>query len=340
MPVLGVLGFVILAAAIGYLWVRPVPVPATPAMPPNESRAVTALQSDVATLKTQLAALDSRETADVAALHTAIAALPAASPPAAAAASPSSARPVAQAAPDAGLTQTVSSLSDRLQQLQAAQAQQTQSLPSASDVTNLGSRVDSISQRESKDSSAIRQDLSLVQQQLATLSDQAQSLTKSAAALPQLAARADRLSQLVRAQDALWAGLPLGTITDAPPALSRFADTAPPTEAALRLSFAAAAKAADKAGEPIPDEGSFWHRVWLRAQNLVMVRQGDHIILGDPTSAVVAHAQTVLDAGDLAGTLTVLGTLNGPAAAAMAPWEAQARAVLQAREALTQMAAG
>jgi hypothetical protein len=339
MPVLGVLGFLILAAAIGYLWVRPVPPPATPAMPPNESSAVAALRSDVATLKTKLAALDSRETADVAALHAAIAALPPAAPPAPAP-SPSSAPTVAQAAPDAGLTQAVSSLSARLQQLQAAQAQQTQSLPSASDVTNLGSRVDSISQRESKDSSAIRQDLSLVQQQLATLSDQAQSLTKSAAALPQLTARADRLSQLVRAQDALWAGLPLGTITNAPPALSRFADTAPPTEAALRLSFTAAAKAADKAGEPTPDEGSFWHRVWLRAQNLVMVRQGDRIILGDPTSAVIAHAQTVLDAGDLAGTLTVLGTLNGPAAAAMAPWEAQARAVLQAREALTQMAAG
>jgi hypothetical protein len=71
-----------------------------------------------------------------------------------------------------------------------------------------------------------------------------------------------------------------------------------------------------------------------------MVRQGDHIILGDPTGAILNHAQTVLDAGDIAGALTVLGTLTDPAAAAMAPWEAQARALLQAREALTQMAAG
>jgi hypothetical protein len=76
MPLIGLLGFVILAAAIGYLWVRPVPTPAVRAMPPDESSAVAALQSDVATLKTSLAALDSRETSDVAALHAAIAALP------------------------------------------------------------------------------------------------------------------------------------------------------------------------------------------------------------------------------------------------------------------------
>jgi hypothetical protein len=367
MPVLGVLGFVILAAAIGYLWVRPEPVPQMPAMPPDESHAVTALQSDVATLKTRLAALDKRETSDVSALQKTIAALPASAPAApqsgastsqpsvpsppptsnstpAQSATPSASAPaVAQAAPDDALNQKVAGLSDSLKQLQAAetaQAQQTQSLPSAADVSNLASRVDTVAQRESKDDSAIRQDLSLVQQQLATLSGQAQTLTKNSAALPKLTAQADRLGQIVRAQEALRAGLPLGTIANAPPALTRFADTAPPTEAALRLSFANDAQVADKAGEPTPDQGHFWHRVWLRVQNLVMVRQGDHVVLGDPTSAILAHAQTVLDAGDLSGTLKVLETLTGPAAQAMAPWEAQAQALLQARQALTQMAAG
>jgi hypothetical protein len=351
MPILGLLGFVILAAAIGYLWVRPVRLPPTP---PDESGTVTALQSDVATLKTQLAALDTRETSDVAALHAAIAALPAppetsASTPSVQAATPAPSPPpsisappsaVAQGAPDTGLAQTVSELSDRLNRLQAARSQQAQSLASAGDLSKLDGRVDDIAQRESKDNNAIRQDLSLVQQQLAILSTQAQTLTKSSAALPQLTAQADRLSQIVRAQEALRAGLPLGMIANASPALTRFANTAPPTEAALRLSFTDAARAADKAGEPTPDQGRFWHRVWLRVQNLVIVRQGDRVILGDPTSAILAHAQTVLDAGDLPGTLAVLATLSGPAAAAMAPWEDQARALLQAREALTQMAAG
>jgi len=350
MPVLGVLGFVILAAAIGYLWVRPVPLSATaakaamPAIPPDESGAVAALQSDVATLKTSLAALDSRESSDVAALHAAIAAIP---PPAAPAPAPAAAPAVAaaapQAAPDTALAQTVASLSDHLKQLEAAEAtvaQQTQALPSAADVSSLASRVDSLAQRQSKDGDALRQDLSLVQQQLSTLSGEEQTLTKSSAALPRLSAQADRMSEILRAEEALRAGQPLGTIDNAPPALARFADSAPPTEAALRLSFTDAAQAADKAGEPTPDQGRFWHRIWLHVQSLVMVRQGDHVVLGDPTSAILDHAQTLLDAGDLAGTLTVLGTLTGPAAQAMAPWEAQARALLQAREALTQMAAG
>ena len=351
LPLLGLLAFVILAGAIGYLWVRPVQLPPMPTMPPDESGAVTALQSDVAGLKTQLAALDSRENSDVAALHAAIAALPqpANTPPAQNPAPPAPPAPVvaqtapAPAAPDAALAQRVASLSDRLDQIQAAeaaQAQRTESMPSAADLSSLTSRVDTEAQRESRDSNAIRQDLSLVQQQLATLSDQAQTLSKTSAALPQLTAQADRLSQIVRAQDALRAGLPLGTIAKAPAALVRFADTAPPTEASLRLSFSDAARAAVKAGEPTPDQGRFWHRVWLRVQNLVMVRQGDHVILGDPTSATLAHAQTVLDAGDLSGALTVLSGLSGPAAAAMAPWEAQVRALLQAREALSQMAAG
>jgi hypothetical protein len=343
MPVLGVVGFVFLAVAIGYLWARPQPLPS---MPPDESGAVTALQSDMAALKTRLAALDARETSDIGALHAAIAALQAPAARAApASATPAAATPVA--APDTALLQQVSSLADRLDHIQAAeaaQAEKAQSLPSAADLSTLGSRIDGVAQRESKDDAAIRQDLALVQQQLATLSGQAQSLTKSetqtGAALPHLTAQADRLSQLVRAQEALRAGTPLGTIANAPPALSRFADTAPPTEAALRLSFTDAAKAADKAGQPVPDTGRFWHRVWVRAQRLVMVRQGDHVILGDPTSATLAHAETMLDAGDLAGTLTVLATLTGPAAAAMAPWEAQARALLAARAALAQMAAG
>ncbi len=224
--------------------------------------------------------------------------------------------------------------------IQAAEAQQAQSLSSATNVSDLSARVDAIAQRESRDGDSIRQDLTLVQQQLAILSGQAQSLSKSTGALPQLTAEAGRLSGIVRAEVALRAGLPLGTIADAPPALTRFADSAPPTEAALRLSFADAAKAADKAGEPPPDKGRFWHRVWLRAQTLIMVRQGDRVVLGDPTSGILAQAQTVLDAGDLAGAVKVLGTLTGPAATAMAPWEAQAQSLLAAREALAQMAAG
>jgi hypothetical protein len=349
--------------------VRPVPLPPTPSTPPDQSGAITALQTDVATLKTQLAALDAREKSDVAALHDAIAAIPPPAPapapvasPAAAPASPSAATPpaasspaasspaaspqapvAAAATPDLALTQEVAALSTHIAALQAAeaaQAQAAQSLPSSADLSNLAARVDAVAQRESKDGDSVRQDLTLVQQQLAAVTSQTQSLAKTAGALPQLSAKAERLSQIVRAQEALRAGLPLGTIDNAPPALARFATSAAPTEAALRLSYPDAAKAADKAGQPEPDQGRFWHRVLLHVEDLITVRQGDHVIMGDATSGVLAHAERLLNAGDLSGTLSVLGTLTGPAASAMAPWEAQARSLLDAQQALAQMAAG
>jgi hypothetical protein len=349
MPLLGLLGFVILAGAIAYLWVRPVPMSPAAAMPPDESGPVAALQTDVATLKTQLAALDAREASDVAALHQAIAALPTPAPAATPTPSPAPipaptpAPAVASAAPDDALKQQLAALSDRLSQVQAAeaaQAQRSQGLPSAADIATLAARVDALAQRETKDGDAVRQDLGLVQQQLASVTSQTQSLAKTATALPQISAKADRLGELLRAEDALTAGLPLGTITDAPPALARFATTAPPTEAQLRLSYVQAAQAADKASQPQPADGRFWHRVLVHVEDLVTLRQGDHVILGDQTSGVLAHAQRLLDAGDVAGALSVLDALSGPAAAAMAPWEAQAKAVVAARQALAQMAAG
>lgn len=348
LPLLGVLGFVVLAGAIAYLWVRPVPLPPAAAVPPDESGPVTALQSDVTTLKTQLAALDTREKADVSSLRDAIAAIPApaataASAPAATLASAPTPTPAMTTPSDAGLAQQITALNDRLYQIEATQrtqVQQTQSLPPAATISSLASRVDAIAQREAKDGDSIRQDLSVVQQQLATVTGQAQTLAKDTSALPQLTVTSDRLSQIVRAQEALRAGQPLGPITNAPPALARFASSAPPTEAALRLSFPDAARAAEKAGQPLAEHGGFWHRVWLRMQDLIIVRQGDRVLVGDPTSGVLAHAQRLMDAGDLAGALTVLGTLTGPAAAAIAPWEAQAQSLIAARQALAQMAAG
>ncbi|MBW4024476.1 MAG: hypothetical protein HIU92_15345 [Proteobacteria bacterium] len=373
-PLLGVVGFVILAGAIAYLWVRPVELPPMPPAPPDESGAVASLKSEVGTLKTQLASLDAREKSDVASLQSAIAAAsqsgasqsgasqsgaPQAGAPQtkAAGSNASGSDASGQGAPEASgsgaaaaaamaatdaLHEQVAALSGRLDQIQSAetaQAKQTQALPSAADVTSLTSRVQAVAQQQSEETASVRQDLNGVQQQLTKLSDQSQTLSKNATALSQLTSKADRLSQILRAQAALRAGMPLGTIDNAPQALTRFANSAPPTEAALRVSFPEAAKAAEKAGEPTPDQGTFWHRVWLRMQGLVTVRQGDRVILGDPTGAILAHAQRLLDAGDLSGSLDALGKLTGPAAVAMAPWEARAKALLDAQQALAKMAA-
>ncbi len=152
--------------------------------------------------------------------------------------------------------------------------------------------------------------------------------------------RAQRISRLQVAGAALDAGQKLGEIPGAPPALARFAYNAPPTEAGLRLSFNAAAEAAQNASQPGAMEGQpFASRLWTRAQQSLSVRQGDRVVLGDPVAGVLAHARQALEAGDLAGAVSGLEGLTGPAAAAMADWVSQARALLDARSALATMAA-
>ena len=155
-----------------------------------------------------------------------------------------------------------------------------------------------------------------------------------------VAQRAAQISGLQSAMAALEAGRPLGALPGAPPALAKFAETAPPTAAELRLSFAEAAEAAHAASQPaVEADQPLLSRMWIRAQQTVTVRQGDRVLLGDPIAGVLARAQERVDAGDLAGALTALEGLAGPAAAAMADWTGRARSLLEARSALVELAA-
>lgn len=340
LPLLTLAGFVILAGGIAYLWTRPVPMPALPPIPPDQSGVVAALKSEITSVQSALYALDTRERADVAALHEAIATIPT-NPSGSGQTTASASAPAAPAAPAAaGTDDAIASLKAQLAQLQAAQTQATQNLPTASAVATLSSRLDSVAQKQGADADALRQQLDGLKSQIGALDSQAQSLTQSTKALPALSAQSDRLTRLLRVEAALTAGAPLGDIPNAPPALTRFATAAPPTEAALVLSYPEAAQAAAKAGGPTIENRGFWRTIWLRVQNLVTVREGDRVLVGDPTAGVLAHAQRLLVAGDLPGALTVLKTLQGPAAAAMADWIAQAQSLVDARQALAQMAAG
>ncbi len=152
-------------------------------------------------------------------------------------------------------------------------------------------------------------------------------------------AKAVQASQFQAAAAALAAGRPIGSLAGAPPALARFATEAPPTEADLRLAFPQAAQAALAASEPSGPNRPFFDRVWTRAQDLISVRQGDRVLVGDPAAGVIARARASLDAGDLAGAVNTLSALNGPAAEAMQGWLDQARALLAARAALAPSAA-
>jgi hypothetical protein len=138
---------------------------------------------------------------------------------------------------------------------------------------------------------------------------------------------------------ALEAGAPLGPLPGAPPALARYATERPPTLAALKLAFPAAMRAAEEASIPSPAQADIWNRMWDRVQGLVVVRQGDSVVVGNPAAGVLARAERLLDAGDLAGAVQAVETLGGSAAAAMASWLGQARDLLAAREAMTALAA-
>jgi hypothetical protein len=155
----------------------------------------------------------------------------------------------------------------------------------------------------------------------------------------QEAARAAAAARLRAAEAALAAGQKLGALPGAPPALARFADAPPPTEAALRLEFTAAAAAAEAASQPSTAGLGTFGRMWQRVSALVTIRNGDKVIVGPPAAFTLNQARLRLDVGDLAGALAALTPLDAKAAAALAPWRAQVQALLDARAALAAMEA-
>jgi hypothetical protein len=164
-------------------------------------------------------------------------------------------------------------------------------------------------------------------------------LNEDEARLSGVVKTASRMAQVQAAKLALDAGRKLGDLPGAPAALQRYANANPPTEAELRLAFPKAAQDAlavarpDTAGKPLLS------RLWARAQDLVTISQGDRVVVGDPTAAVLDRAGNALDAGDLMAAVSTLDALQGPPAQAMSGWLAQAHALLDARAALAAWAA-
>jgi hypothetical protein len=147
-------------------------------------------------------------------------------------------------------------------------------------------------------------------------------------------ARLARQAALQAAAAALQAGRPLGALPSAPPALARFAEAAPPREAALRAEFADATAAALAASRPPDTAGGVADRIGQKFRALVTVRDGDRVLVGPPAAIVLADAQVQLDAGNLEAAVAALDRLDPAAAAAMAEWRGRARSLLDARAAL------
>lgn len=347
-PALYLLGFVVLAGAIIWLWRNPA-LPDRPAVDPAEIAALrqrvqaleqrpTPMPADLRPLENRVAALEKRTPPDLAPIESRLAALeqrqvPDLAPLEARIASleqrPQVPGDVATKGDLANLASRIDAIAGREDQL----ANRQQGLE-----TNLGNKLDTVDQRLGK----LEQDaagLSGLAGKVDAIDKRLSTVEHKAGQIAALADKAGRIGRIQAAQTALDSGQPLGELPGAPASLTRFTHTRPPTEAELRLSFPKAARAAEEASRPSTQGQPFLDRMWTRAQDLVTVREGDHVILGDPASGVIARAKSALLAGDLAGAVSAVDTLAGPAARAMAEWKSQAQALLDARAALAAMAA-
>ncbi len=197
-------------------------------------------------------------------------------------------------------------------------------------------RIEALERRPVPDLSSIQARLALLERRSPADPD---ALIGRLAALEQATAHEDRSIRLEGMAIALAAGRKLGNTPGMPPALARFANTAPPTEAVLRLKFPAAERAALDAAHPDDDARPILARLLARAEELVTVRQGEHVLVGAPALGVLIRARTALEAGDLSGTVETLSALRGGAAQAMSAWLGDAIALRDARAALADMAA-
>jgi len=239
--------------------------------------------------------------------------------------------------PPPDLQPELSALAARVARLEARPAPRPGAAPDVSGA--LAERVAQLEQRAQ--TPPAEADLTPLRAQLASLSQRLDALENTAMEISTRAktagAAASAAEQAVRWQQAALAlreGRPLGTLPDTSPALQKFATAAPPTEAALRLAFPAAAQAALEASRPPGAGMGFAGRALRRMASLVTVREGDRLILGAPAAVALETARQKLEAGDLAGAVRTLDGLDPAAAAAMAEWRGRAQALLEARAAL------
>lgn len=372
-PLLVAMLVLVLAAA--WLWVTPRPAPpptlAAEAIAALDAR-IAALEArrgpDLAPLERRVAAVESRPAPDLSAIERRLAAIPG---PAdlrplegrvegmagrVAAAESRAAEALARPLPDPatfapraaveGLTTRADRLSERLDAVAARQqAADAEAIRRTEDLARaLNERLATAERAEAERiaaaAAALEGRLHGAESQLAT---RIAALEQAQARVAAVEARARRLAAFDALRLRLDAGQPLGpaleALPGAPEALTRFATAAPPTEAALRLSFEPAARAARAASEPGQGQGLL-DAATARLSGLVTVRRGEQVVWGDAAAADIERARRALEAGDIDAAIGRLDRLPPAAKAAMADWVAQARALEAARRALATLAAG
>jgi hypothetical protein len=206
------------------------------------------------------------------------------------------------------------------------------------DQTQLNNRMDAVAGRIESLSGDIQTGLDALRQQADRLGARVAALEKTSGGVGAVSEHLSRLARIQEANLALTAGRPVGDLPDAPPALARFAHTAPPTMTELRESFLQSEHAAIAAKEPDNTSVPVMDRIWERAQGLVTVHRGEDVVVGSPAAVILGHARAALDSGDLKGAIGIVETLKGQPRDAMANWLKQAKSLADARAALTDMA--
>ena len=369
-------GGLVLVLAAAWLWVTPRPAappnPAQATIAALEAR-IAALEArrgpDLAPVERRLAALEARPAADLSGIERRLAAIPA---PAdlrplegrlegltgrVAAAEARAAEALARQLPDPagfapraaieGLTTRADRQSERLDAVAARQqAADAEAIRRTEDLARgIGERLAAAERAEAERiaaaATALEARLRGSESQIAT---RLAALEAAQARVAAVESRATRLAAFDALRLRLDAGQPLGpalaALPAAPAALTRFTTAAPPTEASLRLSFEAAARAARAASEPARDGQGMLDSAVSRLSGLVTVRRGDQIVWGDAAAAEIEGARRALEAGDIDAALARIDRLPPAAKAAMADWVAQARALGAARAALATLAAG
>ncbi len=321
LPVVYLVGFVILAASMIYLWKHP----GLPRQAALEVARMDSVRDQINAIQARVDDLEKKVPAampDLAPLQAQVAAL--------------AARPAANPV-------NLAPLEGRIAALEARPVP-----PPPADLKPLEARIGALEGKPPVDLGPVQQavaaaakkesdDASALAKRLDAIEAAEKQTDERLAAVAQKAALGGRLQA---AAGALEAGQRLGDIPGAPPALARFAHDNPPTLAGLRLSFETAAAQARKVSQPEAAANEpLLERMWSKATQSVTVRQGDHVLVGDPIAGVIAAARQSLDIGDLAGAVQALGALTGPAKDAMAGWVAQAQSLLDARAAIGTMAA-
>jgi hypothetical protein len=253
---------------------------------------------------------------------------------------------------------SIRAIDQRLQALDArvSRLEQMPAPPSAADLGKISARIDALEGRigdQTQFSTKIDQTAGRIEalsgrsqaatdalkQQVDAANSKIVSLQASTTSVATAGSRVDRLMKIQAASVALATGRPLGPLPDAPPALARFADKPPPTEAQLRLSFAQVQRAALAASKVDTTERPFLERALGKAEELMTIRRGNDVVIGSSTVAALGQADAAVQAGDFPAALKAMAELDPSAQKASADWVAQVKALLDARAALADMAA-